>query len=246
MNTELKNKTIQALCHNKELYAIISGCTNMPFVACDSETYEDEILMFFELDEAKKEAGRLNDSKNPVQIAKLEPPQYLGFYSMLYTIGVDCIFVNKGTDRQCRIALQEIVTRKSVEELPEGAERIENPQLHLTSIYLMQKVRAGQGADAEAKELQEEMLAHFKEGRYLVPVREGKGIPMLQLKEGGTYQPIFTDRAEFTKFNRENIFKSAVVEFESIAKVLPKEAAGVVVNPLGVNVQFQISRNQTE
>lgn len=242
MNTGIKDKTIQALCHNPSLYAIISGCTNMPFVTCDSDTYEDEVLIFLELDEAKKEAGRLNDSKNPVQIAKLEPPQYLGFYSMLYTIGVDCIFVNRGTDKQCRIALHEIVIRKSNEELPEGAERIENPQLHLTSIYLMQKVRSGQGEDEEAKELQEEMLVHFKEGRYLMPVREGKGIPMLQLKEGGTYQPIFTDKAEFVKFNKENVFKSAVVEFEAIAKVLPKEASGVVINPMGVNVQFQINR----
>lgn len=216
----------------------------MPFVSCDEETFDDKIFIYRQAEDAKKKAAQLLECKNPVQIAKLENKLLLGFYSILYTIGVNCIDADLGKDQKIRIQLPELVEKKKKEDLPEGAVVVENPQFHLTAIYLMQKMRSGESTQEEITELQEEMLVHFKEGRYLAPVQEGKGIPMLKHKEGGAYHPLFTDRAEFSKFNRENAFQPVVVEFPAISKMLSPDAQGVVINPLGINVQLQISSSQ--
>ena len=59
------------------------------------------------------------------------------------------------------------------------------------------------------KELQEEAASHFGKGRYIVPVQaEDNGIPLIKLKNGTVFQPLFTDILEFQKFNRENKFKA--------------------------------------
>lgn len=84
-------------------------------------------------------------------------------------------------------------------------------------------------------------MIHFKEGRYIVAVQEGQGIPMLQ-KEGKIYQPLFTDFQEFQKFNREKKFKTAIVEAGKITEFLSSQAVGVVINPMGVNLLLNIVR----
>ena len=97
----------------------------------------------------------------------------------------------------------------------------------------------------ELKELNEEMLAHYQEGRYIVTVQEDKGIPILKQKDGKVYQPIFTDVQEVKKFQNLNkgvTLKTAVVEGSKIPEILSPEAFGVAVNPFGVNLQLQINR----
>ena len=88
----------------------------------------------------------------------------------------------------------------------------------------------------ELKELNEEMLAHYQEGRYIVTVQEDKGIPILKQKDGKVYQPIFTDVQEVKKFQNLNkgvTLKTAVVEGSKIPEILSPEAFGVAVNPFG-------------
>ena len=239
-----RDSVLQSLQSSAEVYVIISGCTHMPFVPCDEVTYDDQILLYHKVEEAKRAAKLLQEEKNPIQIAKLLKPQYLGFYSTLYTMGVNCVYVDKGTDAEIQIQLADIVTRREMEKAPQGAVRVENPELHLTAIYFMQKIGTGAKEEdsEELAELREEMMTHFREGRYIVAVQEGQGVPVLKQKNGDTYQPLFTDLAEFIKFKQKNEFKTAVVDFEAIPKILAPEALGVVVNPFGVNLQLQIKR----
>ena len=94
------------------------------------------------------------------------------------------------------------------------------------------------------KELQEEAASHFGKGRYIVPVQaEDNGIPLMKLKNGTVFQPLFTDILEFQKFNRENKLKPMVIEAAKIPQMLPKEANGVIINPLGVNLPLALNRN---
>ena len=37
-----------------ELYVLMSVCTKQPYVVCDPETFDDEILMFFTEEEARE------------------------------------------------------------------------------------------------------------------------------------------------------------------------------------------------
>ena len=240
-----KIDVLNGLRNASEIYVIISNCTNLPYVVCDEETYDDEVFLFHGLKDAQEFGKKMQKEKNPVQIARLENRQFLGFYSMLYTIGVNCIKLDKGTEDEAAVQLSDLVTRQVEGKSDRGTMGVENPELHLTAIYFMQKLRAGQmdKPEEELSELQEEMLTHFKEGRYIVAVQEEKGLPILKQKSGDIYQPVFTDMAEFIKFNQEKKFQTAVVDYEAIAGMLAPEAKGIVVNPFGVNVQFQIKRN---
>lgn len=240
-----KKEVLESLRNADEVFVIISGCTHLPFVICDEETYDDQILLYRKAEDAQTAGKLLQREQNPIQIAKLLKPQYLGFYSTLYTMGVNCVYVDRGTSSAMQIQLPEIVTRREDGKASKGTVRVENPELHLTAIYFMQKLKAGIAKEGsqELTELREEMMTHFKEGRYIAAVQEGKGVPVLKLKNGDTYQPLFTDMAEFVKFKQKNEFKTAVVDFDAIPKMLAPEALGVVINPFGVNLQFQINRD---
>lgn len=248
-NEQQKQTVMSDLRQSGEIYVIMSNCTNLPFICCDEETFDDEIFLFRKVEDAQAFGQELQKAKNPIKIVKLTNNVFLGFYTMLYSIGVNCIMVDKGTNRECPIQLEELVKLKQPEgEAANGVVRVENPALHLTAAYFMQKFRAGQqeqeGVQTELEELQEELQAHFRKGRYIVAIEEEKGVPILKNNNGEAYQPVFTDMAEFMKFSKGRKLKTAIVEFDGITKMLSAEATGVVVNPFGVNVTFQIRKNQ--
>ena len=70
--------------------------------------------------------------------------------------------MNVGTEEEIRVQLEHLVVRKNKEELPDGKKLIENPELHLTAMYLMQEMHRNIGPEMpeNVKELQEEMMAH--------------------------------------------------------------------------------------
>lgn len=229
------------------VYSLLSVCTRMPYVICDPETFDDQILLYLDMDKAKEMATELKEKNEPVQILKIDKNQLLVFFSNLYTMGVNSVIIDDGSQKT-RFQLEEIVHRVDEQEIPEGQFRIENPQFHLTALYLMQKMvhASEEGEQEEINELREEAMAHFKKGRYIVAFEEKKGAPLLTAKNGDQYQPIFTDLLEFQKFNREKKFKTAVMEASKVVEIIPKNVKGVAVNPFGVNLQLQINRKQKE
>lgn len=242
-NTKVtKEETLAALKNPGEIYVVMSAATKLPFVVCDEETYDDEILLYYRLEDAKDYAEELRKKKYPVAIAKLTDKQLLVFYTGLYTLGVNCLAVNRGTDTQISVQLDELVVRKKPEEMKEK-KIIENPSFHLTAIYFMQEIRRpGEKIDDDLKDLQEEMIADYKKGIFIIAVQEDNQLPILKQKDGSVYQPIFTDMLEVQRFMRGKKFKTAAVPASKIPDVMIKDAKGVVINPLGVNVQLQISR----
>ena len=89
-------------------------------------------------------------------------------------------------------------------------------------------------------------MAHYGKGTFLIPVEENGQIPILKQKDGSLYQPVFTDVLEFQKFTKGRPVRSAVVPGEMIAELLMEDVKGVVLNPLGVNVQLQVARRKRE
>ena len=243
-----KQEALTKLRTASELYVLMSGFTKMPYVFCDPDTYDDQVLIFWTEEEAKQEAKKLLENKELVSIVKVENKQLLAFYSSLFAMGVNALSVGRGLEKETRIQLDEFVKRPRADKLPEGQVHVENPEFHLTALYLMQAVRRDPNAakEEDVKELQEEMLADFQRGRYIVPVEPQKGLPVMKQKDGTIFQPVFTDGAEFAKFNREKRFQTAVVEFAKLGEILAPEAKGVMVNPMGVNVPLQIARKKKE
>lgn len=235
---------VRTLCTSKELYVIISLCTSMPFVKCDPETYDDEIFLYENEEDVKREGKRFIDEKQPVRIAKVEKNQLLQFYTNLYTMGVNCIVLNAFTEKECRVQLSEMV-KKPEKQNAAGQAWIENPELHLTALYFMQEIRRQKLTEIpdELKEMQNEILADYAKGTFLAVFNEEKKVPLLKLPNGDAYQPVFTDVIEMQKFTRGMKMSAAAIPATKIPTVLAPEAKGVVVNPGGINLQLPITRN---
>lgn len=251
MSEEMKNTKdtglgalLERLRTAPELFSLMSVCTKEPYVVCDGETYDDEVFLFFDVEEAKKEGERLLAEKIPVNVLKLENNQMLSFYTGLYTMGINALSVMEGGKRTL-VQLTDFVRRRKNEDIPEGKVWVENPALHLTALYFIQEARRRpiQEMTEETKGMQEELLAHFSKGRYIFPIRkDGKGVPLAKLPNGDVYQPIFTDILEFQKFNREDQLKAVVVDAPKIPQVLAAEAKGVILNITGINLPLPINR----
>ena len=246
------NKTVilSLLKISKEIYCIMSTATKMQYVQCNPETYDDEILVFLKEDEAKEKAAELLKKGNPVHLAKIPQKNLLGFYSSLYVIGVNCLRVKMQYEPEMVIQLNELIKRPENDKLPQGQKRIENPAFHLTALYFMQIMRSAKAKERkeEAKELSEELAAHFAKGTFIMAVQEDNKIPLLKQKEGElkevAFQPIFTDMPEFMKFNMNKKLKPFVVDMKKLPEVMAKEAKGVVVNAMGVNLVMQVEKKK--
>lgn len=227
----------------EKIYAVMSLCTHMPFVYCNPKTYDDEVFIYFDKDEANQGARWILEGKNPIQLAKVDKKNRLAFFTSLLPMGVNAVSVDKGLSKETGFQLDQLIRRQETEQMPEGQIRIENPELHLTSLYFAQELRKKADPDGELseelRELNEELTAHFCRGKYIIAVEEGKGIPLLQ-KRGEQYQPVFTDIREFQKFNQEKKYGAAVLEYEKIKEILAPETKGVAVNPFGVNILLKV------
>ena len=244
--TVTKQETLAALRNPGELYVIMSAVTRLPFAKCDEETYDDEIFLYYRADDAKEKARELAKEKYMTAVVKLEEKQLLPFYTSLYTIGVNCLAVNHGTDTQISVQLSDLVIRKNPDQLPEGKKLVENPALHLTAIYFMQEMRRQEKPQPteELEELQEELLAHYSKGTFIIAIQEDKQIPVLKQKNGDIYQPVFTDMLEIQKFAKGQKMRTAVIPAAKIPDILVGAAKGVVINPMGVNVQLQVAKRK--
>ena len=84
-----KQETLAALRNPGELYVIMSAATKMPFVKCDEETFDDEIFLYYQMEDAKDKARKLLDEKYVSAVAKLAKEQLLPFFTSLYIMGVN-------------------------------------------------------------------------------------------------------------------------------------------------------------
>lgn len=236
-------KILTRLKEGEDLYVLMSGCTRNPYVECDPETFDDYVIILLDAGMARAELERLHKARIPVSMARMVQKQRMVFYTSLYTMGVNAMLV-KEREGSTLIQVADVVKRMDPSQQKEGTVWIENPQLHLTSLYFMQRMRSGGKMEMteELAQLQEEMSVNFGRGNFLVPLqKEGKGIPLIRMGEE-KYQPVFTDILEFQKFNRGNVLRPVVVSADRIPQVLVADACGVVLNPMGVNVPLRIER----
>lgn len=227
-----------------EFFVVMSACTKLPYIVCDEETYDDEVLVFFEEPEVRAEFERLMKENIPVNVTKLTTKQMLFFFTSLFTMGVNALLVHHGGEKTI-IQLTDIVKKKDKDQMPEGANWVENPELHLTALYLAQTLRAPAKADITEKvrDLQEELAAYFRQGKFIFGMlQEGQGTPLIKLKDGKVYQPMFTDILEFQRFNKENKFRPVVVDGINLQKVLPKEANGIILNMMSLALPMMIGQ----
>lgn len=246
-----KTFLIKSIQKKEEIIVAYCAYTNMPFVICDPETYNDQIWIFD--DEAKLQsfAKPYLEKKILLKGIKYTNKAFLGFFSMLFTIGVnELVFVNEsGTEH---LNLEELVKKPDFSKLTKEQQPIFNTELQLTGLYFMQE--ASRPVPVEEKEglkdLEEELAANLVKARYIVPIELLEGpesdaeklrnkkyrLPILKNKNDEMMQPIFTDPNELAKFNRENKFKALAVPFTNLEKLLAKNSKGYLLNPAGFHI----------
>lgn len=226
------------------VYVLISGYTREPYIECDKETYDDKAFVYLSEDTAKAKAAALKEEKIPVGVARIISGRMLLFFTNLYTMGVNALEIHYD-DQADLLQIDEFAKRREDPQVEEGKKWIENPQLHLTALYFAQEVRRPEDVQDKKRlaQLQEEMSADFMKSSFIFALQQdGKGTPLVKLNNGDKYQLVFTDAVEFSRFNRENAFKPVIVEASQLPKVLDKEAKGVVVNLMGVNLPLAVTR----
>ena len=227
-----KISTLEKLKTAEAVYVLLSRITNLPYVECDSETYDDQIFLFYSEENARKGADRFLKEKAPLQVIKVEKKSFLMFYTSLYPMGVNCIVVDDGTPMRIAIQLEELVRRVSPDQLPKGQ-------------ILEIRKNPGQEMTEELSSLYEEMLAHFGRGKFLIAASKNQGVLLLKGEGGKAYQPLFTDPHEFQKFDREKKFQAMTVDVGKLTGLLPPECDGVIVNPMGVKVQLRLEKRSS-
>ena len=242
--SEGKDRLLAQMKAEGAVYALISGYTKEPYVECDGETYDDKVFVYLSEDAAKARVTELKEEKIPVGVAKILSNHMLLFFTNLYTMGVNALEIHYD-DKMDLLQIDEFAKRRENPQVEEGKQWIENPQLHLTALYFAQEVRRPKELqDAKRMaQLQEEMSADFMKSKFIFALQQdGKGTPLVKLNTGDKYQLVFTDAVEFSRFNRNNAFKPVIVDAAQLPKVLDKEAKGVVLNIMGVNLPLAVNR----
>lgn len=245
---------IKQLQNLNELFIIYSEYTKMPFIECDSETFDDQVHVFADEKELQEFAKPYTEQKILLGARKHTKPQAAAAFYGMYGMGVNAIvFHNNGTT--ARIQLEQIMKKPDMEKIMAEPLPIINPTLTLSALYFLQELYRPVKHDmAQLKELEEEMIANLVRSKYILGMmtvnpdekfdpkdpKQPKRVNYVKDKEGQMYLPIFSDVTEFRKFHRENVKKMgmAVVTFDKLPKTIIKEAKGLVLNPASYRLQI--------
>lgn len=246
-------KRLQGL---EEMFVSFAQTTRMPFVECDEETFDDQVYLFADEDDAKNWAREYGEKNIPLTTVKVGKDQMLMVYTSFHLMGVNRVVFHNGAGFS-DLPLDQIVSLKHPEGAKDGFPG-KNDTLQLTMIYFLQELRRP-GQDPQdpdrrrrLQEMEQEMMANLVRSQYIMaidvskvegefdPKKHGQDIqiPYVKNGEGEIYQPLFSDMWEFQKFNRNNTSKFRVVTapFKGLLPSLIKDAKGYILNPAGVSL----------
>lgn len=234
-------------------YTVFSPLTRMPYVACDEETFDDQVYAFATEEGCKDFVTSLNEEQKPAALLKIPKPQMAGFLHSLYSLDVNMVVFSDDAG-STRIAVEDLVKRPDMEKIRSSKIPIMNPQLTLTMIYFLQELRRPIKQEiSRLKELEDEMIANLVKAHFILGIETDQGedtfepvqvdmknirIPFIKSKEGDIYQPIFTDFSEFRKYAGPKAPKMRMsnLALKQLPQFLIKDSKGFVLNPAGVNL----------
>ena len=234
---------------------IVAYCayTGMHLVVCDPETYNDQIWLFDTEEQLQEFARDYTERKILLRGVRFENKNFLEFFSMLFTIGVNEVVFSGSADMPVKLELTSLVNPPDYSKMKPQARPVTNPNLQLTGLYFMQE--ASRPVPMEEKEelrdLEEEFASNLVRARYLMPVVLSNGpgsvsdkmkrkqyqIPLVKNKTGDVMQPLFTDLTEFRKFSKgSKQMLSLNFPFAALEKILVNDAKGFMLNPAGFHI----------
>lgn len=248
-----KEEAIRALQTRDIFFAAYSMATRLPYVSCDEESFNDQAWVFA-TEEGVKEFGRKRmEDKDLVMGMRFEKKDFLRFYGILYSIGVNSVIWNNGGE-SLEVELKEIARQADYSKLEPARQPLFNSTLQLSGIYYMQALRRPvdkkQQEDREfmaerqenIRELAEEFLVNLQKAEFLIALDvdpndpKKVNIPYLKDKKEQILQPAFTDVLELQKFVGTKKYRIARVTFDKLPGMMIQQAAAFVINPMGFNL----------
>lgn len=250
-----KKFLIKSIQKKESMIAAYCAYTNMPLVVCDPESFNDQVWLFDNEKELQEFAKPYTEQKILLRGVKLENKNFLSFFSMLFTIGVNELVFVGDSDKEC-LQLSELVKKPDYSSLEETQRPVQNPELQLTGLYFMQEASrpVPNEEKKQLKDLEEELAVNLIKARYIVPIELLDGpesdmeklknkkyrLPILKNKTEDIVQPIFTDPAELAKFNKDNRFKALAIPYKNLMKLLVKDSKGFILNPAGFHITMPV------
>ena len=249
------NKFILRKLQNlKNATIVFSSATKHPFVICDEETYDDEILLFADVKEMQ-EAVKPYVADGYVLHGVTVPQDKLAkFLSECFSLGVNqLVFHENGT--RFSVGLDKIVIRPDYSKLPQEKRPLINPQLQLSVLYFIQelsrRIPEEKREQEHLKELEEELAANMAKAQFLVPIKlneplkpgeklePGKfHLTMVNTKEGKQFLPVFADVVEYSLFNKENQYQGILMTIENLRQLIKDPCKGLMLNPNSIALRL--------
>ena len=245
--------TIKKIQKLQGFFTAFSPLTRMPYVACDPETFDDQVYIFTTEALCGDFAKTLGEQQIPATPLNIPQPQMNGFLASLYSLDVNMV-VFLDDAGEARIPVEELAKGPDMEKVAASKIPIMNPQLTLTMIYFLQELRRPVKHDLpHLHELEDEMIANLVKAPLILAletVDDEKGtapekvdqknirIPFIKSKEGDIYQPIYSDFTEFRKYAGPKAMKMRMsnLSIKQLPQFLIKDSKGFVLNPAGVNL----------
>ena len=247
-----KESVIKNLQGAECFYVPFSISTKMPYVICDEEDFDDQILACEEEEDLKAYVKARAEEKILLQVTRVEKSMYTRFYGNLYGIGVNAIVYKKGQEER-KVELAEVAVQADFSKVPREKKPLLNPSLQLSGIYFMQAWRRAvpDQEKGDVRSLEEELVVNIIRSKFLLAVnveQEGDqrklNIPYVKNKNGDIFQPCFSDIMEFQKFAAGRKLGMIQVNFKKMLSLLVEQSKGYVLNPAGFNLT--LAREQLE
>lgn len=233
---------------------VFSTVTKHPFLVCDEETFDDELLLFADVQEMQ-EFVKTYVAKGYVLHGVTVPKDKLArFLSECFTLGVNqLIYQENGT--RFSVSLDKIVIRPDYSKLPQEKRPLLNPQLQLSVLYFLQelsrRIPEEQRDQEQLKELEEELAANMAKAQFMVPIRldeplkpgeklePGKfKLTMVNTKEGEQFLPVFSDVKEYALFNKDNQYQGILMTIENLRQLIKDPCKGLMLNPNSIALRL--------
>ena len=252
-NEEAARKITEGFYEHEELFILYSKTTQLPFVVCDEETFEDEVFVYTDGQVLQDFAKIYTKDKYALSSLRIVKEQIPIFLNTMFSIGADTIMFSDG-GAPVRIYLEDLAGEPTYPKAPNDSIPRDNPGLQLTAINFLQKLRRpipdrSKAEMAELRTLEEEMVVNMMRSKFIIvfdaePAKEANGqkqlrIPFVKAKNGDILQPIFTDFQEVQKFTAKMPIKHlgmTAVGYDQLTKMLGKAAKAYAINPAGINL----------
>lgn len=219
----------------KEIFAVYSADTGMPFLYCVPGTFQDRIFLFEKREAA--EAFQKRDVRfSRTRIVRLEQKEIPAFFSGLFLIGAtELVYTDTFGTILCG-PLDSLVRHPDWKE-----NMVKNPELSTTALYYLQELR--RPGDLETKrrvlaDLEEELNSHLSHASFysIVSKADRKKFWTCRNSRNAICYPLFLDWTEVKKFDPDGNGQVVRISFSGLLPVLKDGIEGFLVDPAGMRL----------